>query len=110
MNKLKIIICLICLYGIIPPANISGELSKFQYDVIELAFTNGFLKGMSVDEEVINELMKDKKKLNEFARQAAHEYMDKVVALNLADPEEKGKVKEKEKVKVKEKTNNSIAF
>lgn len=112
MSKLRLIICFICVYAIILPANISGELSKFQYDIIELAFTNGFLKGMSIDEDTIKELLKDKKSLNDFARKEAREYMDKVVALNLSGPKEKTEGKELEKSKEKkiDKVNNSIAF
>ena len=106
MSKLKLLICFICAYVIILPTNISGELSQFQYEVIELAFTNGFLKGMSVDDEIINELLKDREKLNEFAREAAHEYMNKVVALNLTDPEGKEKPKEKKPAEI----SNSISF
>jgi hypothetical protein len=108
MSKLKIIICFICVFIAILPANISGELSKFQYDVIELAFTNGFLKGMSIDEDIINELLKDKKGLDDFTRKAAREYMDKVVKLNWPDHKEKEKLKEKEKDPGN--VSNSITF
>jgi hypothetical protein len=98
-NKLKLLICLICAYAIIVPGNISGDLSQYQYEIIELAFTNGFLKGMSIDEDIINELLKDKEKLNSFVRKAARDYMDKVVELNWSGPKERGveKVKSKEK-------------
>ena len=106
MRRLKIIICAVCVYAVLLPVNISGELSKFQYDVIELAFTNGFLKGMSIDDKTINELLKDKKSLNEFARKAAREYMDAVVKLNSTGPKEKEKSKEKKP----DKTSNSISF
>ena len=107
-NKLKLIICLICVYAIIFPGNISGDLSTYQYEIIELAFTNGFLKGMSIDDDLINELLKDKEKLNEFTRKAAREYMDTVVALNLTEEEEKGI--EKSKKKEPAKANNSIIY
>ncbi len=104
MSKLKIIICSICAYAIILPTNISGEISKFQYDVIALAFTNGFLKGMSIDEKTISELLKDKQGLKDFARKAAREYMDTVVKLNSPDQKENSKEKEPDKA------SNSIAF
>jgi hypothetical protein len=78
------------------PTNISGELSKFQYDIIELAYTNGFLKGMSIDDEIIDELLKDNKRLNDFTRKAAREYMDTVVELNYDSQKEMEKSKKKE--------------
>ena len=106
MRRLKIIICAVCVYAVLLPVNISGELSKFQYDVIELAFTNGFLKGMSIDDKTINELLKDKKSLNDFARKAAREYMDTVVKLNSTGPKEKEKSKEKKP----DKASNSTSF
>ena len=108
MSKLKLMVLFICAYAIITPTNISGELSRYQYEIIELAFTNGFLNGMSIDDDLINELLKDKEKLNEFTRKAAREYMDTVVALNLTEEEEKGI--EKSKKKEPAKANNSIIY
>jgi hypothetical protein len=110
MSKSKLTICLICIYAIILPTNISGDLSKFQYDIIELAYTNGFLRGMSIDEDTINELLKDKEKLNDFARKEAREYMDKVVALNQANPNLEEKETEKSKKKQPADVSNSISF
>lgn len=106
MNKAKLIVIFIFAYVVIIPGNISGDLSRFQYEVIELAYTNGFLKGMSIDDEIINELLKDKEKLNDFARKAAREYMDKVVELNQTGPLKK----EKSKKKKSGETNNTISF
>ncbi len=108
MGKLKLVICSICVYAIILPANISGELSSYQYEIIELAYTNGFLHGMSIDDDIVDELLKDKGKLNDFARKEAREYMDTVIALNMTDQEKREleKLKEKKPVKV----NNSINF
>lgn len=111
MSKLKLILFFICIYAIIFPGNISGELSKFQYDVIELAFTNGFLRGMSIDEEIVKELLKDKQKLSDFARKEAHGYMNKVVQLNMSKQEKlMSEREEKSKEKKPEKANNSIRF
>ncbi len=111
MNNLKLTLFFICLFAIIFPGNISGELSKFQYDVIELAFTNGFLRGMSIDEEIVQELLKDKQKLSDFARKEAQGYMDKVVQLNMTEQEKILSVKEeKSKKKKPAKSNNSISF
>ena len=110
MNKVKIIVCLICLGAVMVPANISGELSGYQYEIIELAFSNGFLKGMSIDEDIIKELMKDKEKLNDFVREHAREYMDTVIALNMTDHEKRELEKEKSKEKKPPKANNSIRY
>ena len=110
MSKLKLIIFFIFIYAIIFPGNISGELSKFQYDVIELAFTNGFLRGMSIDEEIVKELLKDKQKLSDFAHKEARGYMDKVVQLNMTEQEKLLSEREESKEKKPTKANNSIRF
>ena len=106
MKKLKILFCFICFYLLLLPSNISGELSRFQYDIIELAYTNGFLKGMSIDDEVIDELLKDKERLNDFVRKAARGYMDTVVELNHDSQKERDKSKKKET----EISGGSLAF
>jgi hypothetical protein len=106
MRKLKTSFCFICVYLLLLPSNISGELSRFQYDVIELAYTNGFLKGMSIDDETINELLKDKERLNNFTRKAAREYMDTVVELNYDSQKEM----EKSKKKKTESSSGSLTF
>ncbi len=106
MSKFFKIFFIIGVCLIIFPANISGELSKFQYDVIELAFTNGFLKGMSIDDEVINELLKDKQKLKDFASKAAREYMDVVEKMNSTGQNDR----DKNKGKKEPEATNSFSF
>ena len=110
MSKLKLIICLIFVYAFIFPVNISGELSKFQYDVIELAYTNGFLRGMSIDDEIVKELLKDRQKLSDFARKEAGTYMDQVIQLNMTDQEQRRLAKEKSEKNKPAKVSNSINF
>ena len=106
MRKFLKLFIAIGLCAIIFPANISGGLSSFQYEVIELAFTNGFLKGMSIDDEVINELLNDKQKLKEFTSKAAREYMDVVVAMNSTGQKDKDKRKGKKSTEA----TNSFSF
>lgn len=82
MSKLKLCVCFAALFLLIFPANISAELSSCNYEIIKVAFSNGYIQGLFVNPEIVKSLDGDIEKLKKLVQKASSEYMDIVVALN----------------------------
>ena len=63
MRSLKIILGLIIGYMVIFPTSLSADLSKFQFDIIKIAFMNGYTNAIHGDIETIKALKQDQEKL-----------------------------------------------
>ena len=82
MRSLKVIILLIIGYMIIFPSSLSAELSKAQFEIIKIAYMNGYSNAIQADLNTIKVLQQDRKKLKKFSQIAVNRYMEKVSALN----------------------------
>ena len=102
LKMFKLFICIIIFYVLSLPANISAELSSGNYEIIKLAFMNGYIHCINVEIDTIEELKEDKDKMEAFVHNAMVEYMEKVVQLNYSDP--RGKSEKKNPIQ----SNNSM--
>ncbi len=82
MRSLKLILLLIIGYLFIFPSSLSAELSNFQFEIIKIAFMNGYSNAIQGDIETIKVLKQDQEKLKKFSRFAVNQYMERVALLN----------------------------
>ena len=71
---------------VIFPSSLSAELSKFQFDIIKIAFMNGYSNAIQGDIETIKVLKQDQEKLVKFSMVAVDRYMERVTLLNQDAP------------------------
>ena len=69
------------------PSTLSAELSDFNYQIIQIAFMNGYINALEPDLDTIKSLKGNSDKLEEYSKLAANKYMKKVYELNRISPE-----------------------
>lgn len=77
LTALFIAACLIVL-----PSSLSAELSGSQFEIIKIAFMNGYTNAIQGNIETILALKQDQEKLRKYSRIAVNRYMEKVALLN----------------------------
>ncbi len=82
MGKIKLLTVLVIAYLIIFPSALPAELSTAQFDIIRIAYMNGYANAVHSDLETIKSLKEDPAKLKKYAQVAVKDYMEKVNALN----------------------------
>jgi hypothetical protein len=82
MRSLKIILLLILGYMVIFPSSMSAELSTAQFEIIKIAYMNGYANAIQADLNTIKVLKQDQAKLKKFSQVAVNRYMEKVTLLN----------------------------
>ncbi len=85
MKSLKIILLLIIGYMVVFPSSLSAELSTAQFEIIRIAFMNGYANAVRADLNTIKVLKQDQAKLEKFSRVAVNRYMERVTLLNKDD-------------------------
>lgn len=85
MRSFKIILLMIIGYVIIFPTSLSAELSDSQFEIIKIAYLNGYANAIEADLSTIKALKQDQEKLKKFSQVAVNEYMEKVTLLNKGD-------------------------
>lgn len=65
------------------PSMLSAELSNFQYEIIQIAFLNGYVNALEPDIETIKELKEHENELKKQSKIAAMRYMKDVFALSM---------------------------
>jgi hypothetical protein len=83
MKILKSIALLIMAYMLIFPTPLSAEISPSQFEIIKIAFINGYVNAIKGDIKTIMVLKQDQKRLKEYSTAAVENYMEKVTVLNL---------------------------
>jgi len=64
------------------PSNMSGHLSKDDYEMIRMAFLNGYVRALNLDIEKIKSLKGHTDHLKRFVLSEAEKYMKEVSDLN----------------------------
>ena len=64
------------------PSILSAELSNFHYEIIQIAFMNGYVDALEQDLDKIKSLKEDNDKLRRYTKLAVNKYMEKVSVLN----------------------------
>ena len=82
MKNLKLIIVFLITCMIVLPSSLSAELSDAQFEIIKIAFMNGYVNALKSDINTIQALKQDQKKMKYFSRNAVDNYMEKVTLLN----------------------------
>ena len=75
------------------PSTLPAELSNYNYEIIQIAFMNGYVSALEPDLETIKLIKENKAKLKIYSNLAVSRYMKKVSDLNQATTkisEEKG--------------------
>ena len=85
MRSLKIILLLIIGYLVIFPSSLSAELSTAQFEIIKIAYMNGYANAIQTDIDTIKVLKQDREILRKFSQVAVNKYMEKVTLLNRND-------------------------
>jgi len=85
MRSLKIILLLIIGFMVVFPTSLSAELSTAQFEIIKIAFMNGYSNAVQADINTIKVLQQDQEKLKKFSQVAVDKYMQKVTLLNRDD-------------------------
>ena len=91
MKSLKPIIVFITVCMIILPTSLSANLSDAQFEIIKIAFMNGYVNALKSDINTIQVLKLDKKKMENFSKNAVENYMEKVTLLNQGESENRKK-------------------
>ena len=76
------------------PSTLPAELSSYNYEIIQIAFMNGYVNALETDLETIKSLKENRAKMRIYSNLAVSRYMQKVSDLNQAAikvSEEKGK-------------------
>jgi hypothetical protein len=68
------------------PSTLSAELSDFHYEIIQIAFMNGYVNALEPDLDTIKSLKENSDKLKKYSKLAANNYMKKVSELNWISP------------------------
>ena len=82
MGKIKLLSAFVIAFLIIFPSTLSAELTTAQFEIIRIAYMNGYSNAIQNDLETIMFMKKDQEKLKKHARGAVNDYMEKVSALN----------------------------
>ena len=88
MRSLRIILLMIIGYLVIFPSSLSAELTTTQFEIIKIAYMNGYANAIQSDINTIKALKKDQAKLKKFSQVAVNRYMEKVTLLNQDDQKE----------------------
>ena len=67
---------------LLSPSNINGYLSKIDYEMIRMAFLNGYVRALNLDIEKIKSLKGHTDHLKRFVLSEAEKYMKEVSDLN----------------------------
>ncbi len=82
MAKIKLLAVFVIAYSFIFPTSLSAELDKYQYDIIRVAFLNGYASAVKNDIEALKGFKEDKEKLKKKSQLDADSYLNRVVQLN----------------------------
>ncbi|MGD9159167.1 MAG: hypothetical protein PVG39_12220 [Desulfobacteraceae bacterium] len=82
MKKIKLLSAFVISFLIIFPSTLSAELTSAQFEIIKVAYMNGYTNAIQNDLETIMFMKKDHEKLKKHARVAVNDYMEKVSELN----------------------------
>ena len=82
MGKIKLLIVFVIAFYIIFPSGLSAELSTAQFEIIKIAYVNGYASALKTDLEIIKALKEDQAQLKKHAQAAVNGYMAKVSVLN----------------------------
>jgi hypothetical protein len=66
---------------------LAAGLSDFHYEIIQIAFMNGYANALEPDLDTIKSLKENSNKLKEYSKLAVNQYMKKVYELNRISPE-----------------------
>ena len=64
------------------PSYLSADLTKTDYEMIRVAFMNGYIRALRLDVERIQALKRSEEDLRKFVILQADRYMEEVVDLN----------------------------
>jgi hypothetical protein len=82
MGNIRLLLVFIIAFFIIFPSTLSAELSTAQFEIIRVAFMNGYSTAIKADMDTIKALKEDQVKLKRSAQLAVNGYMEKVSVLN----------------------------
>lgn len=82
MSKIRIFIAVAVTYMLLLPSGLSAGLTDNQYEIIRVAFMNGYINAISADIETLKDLKEDKAKMKKFSELAVKKYLDKVWKMN----------------------------
>jgi hypothetical protein len=82
LRKGKFVFAVIFGWLLFLPSNMSGQLSKNDYEMIRMAFLNGYVRALNLDIEKIKYLKGKADDLKRFVLAEAEEYMKEVSRLN----------------------------
>ena len=82
MGKIKLLTVFVIAFLIIFPSALSAELSTAQFEIIRIAYMNGYSNAMQADLDTIRALKEDQTKLKKSAQLAVNGYMEQVRIMN----------------------------
>ena len=81
LKRMIIFSCIFSLFLIFPSYFAAG-LTKDEYEMMRVAFMNGYVRALRLDMDKIKALKKNKKDLRRFVLSQAERYMEEVANLN----------------------------
>lgn len=82
MKSLKVILILIIGYLAIFPSSLSAGLSTAQFEIIKIAYMNGYSNAIQADLNTIKMLKRNKEELKRVSQISVDKYMERVTLLN----------------------------
>ena len=82
LKRMIIFSCIFSLFLIFPSYFAAG-LTKDEYEMMRVAFMNGYVRALRLDIETIQSLKRNKKELKKFVISEADRYMKEVLNLNI---------------------------
>jgi hypothetical protein len=80
-KRMRIFSGVFCLFFLLP-SYLSADLTKTDYEMIRVAFMNGYIRALRLDVERIQALKRSEEDLRKFVILQADRYMEEVVNLN----------------------------
>lgn len=80
--KIMIFSCIISLF-LLFPSYLAADLAEDEYEMMRVAFMNGYVRALRLDIETIQSLKGNKEELKKFVISEADRYMEKVLNLNM---------------------------
>ena len=77
---------LLFILFLLSPSILSAELSNFHYEIIQIAFMNGYINALEPDIDTIKSLKENSERMREYTQLAVNRYMKKVAELNRTNP------------------------
>ena len=76
------------MLALVFPTYLSAELTNFDYEIIKVAFLNGYVLALDTDLTTIKSLKDNRQKMEKYSSIVADNYMKKVYNLNIiAEPD-----------------------